>query len=247
MSTLIIIPARMESSRFPGKPLAKILGMPMIQHVYNKSLNNGADVIVATCNNEIKLFIEKIGGKSILTKKNHTRATDRCAEAVIKYEKKYKKKIKYIIMVQGDEPLIKKNMIKKVIYEIKKGKEKCINLFSYIKSKEEFLNPDCIKVVTNKNNYCLYMSRQAVPSCNSFQKKKFKKQVCVIGFKKQCLMEFYNMDETFLEIQESVDMLRLIENNIRIKMIITNEISHAVDRKEDILKIEKILKLNANN
>ena len=245
MSTLIIIPARMESSRFPGKPLAKIAGITMIEHVYNRAKNLGVDVIVATCNSEIDHFIKKIGGKSVMTKRSHFRATDRCAEAVIKYDKKYKQTVKYVIMVQGDEPIIKKKMILSVIKEIKKNKYDCVNLYSYISSKKEFLNPDCIKVVTDNNNICLYMSRMPIPYYKFLKKDKIKKQVCVIGFKRKSLIKYHSLKETFLENKESIDMLRFLENNIKIKMLLTKETSHAVDRKKDIKKIEELLRADA--
>src|SRR4030042_3802428 len=112
-----IIPARMDSSRFPGKPLENINGIPMIGHVYLRSKLNKTfdDVYVATCDNQIKDYIESIGGKAIMTASTHERASDRTAEAMLKVEKKIGKKIDIVVMIQGDEPMIYPQMIDKVL------------------------------------------------------------------------------------------------------------------------------------
>ncbi|MDC3130672.1 3-deoxy-manno-octulosonate cytidylyltransferase, partial [bacterium] len=113
MVSALIIPARMSSSRFPNKPMAKIKGIPMIGHCYLNSVSilGSKNTFVATCDKEIKEYIISIGGNVIMTSKDHNRATTRVSEALIKIEKKQKKKIHNILMHQGDEPLIKKNSI----------------------------------------------------------------------------------------------------------------------------------------
>ena len=117
LNILALIPARMGSSRFPGKPMAKILGKPMIGHVYEKvsSSNLLNKVVVATCDNEILDYINKTGGEAVMTSNKHERASDRCAEALIILEKKYRTQYDIIVMVQGDEPLVNSSMINEAL------------------------------------------------------------------------------------------------------------------------------------
>jgi 3-deoxy-manno-octulosonate cytidylyltransferase (CMP-KDO synthetase) len=244
MSIIAIIPARMSSSRFPGKPMKKILNKPMIGHVYErvKNMNLFSDVIVATCDTEISNYIHSINGKAIMTKKTHNRAVDRCAEALYKYQKKTKKKVDSIIMIQGDEPLVNKKMVNIVFGNMKRKKYDCINLYSEIDTKKDFLNEDVIKVIINNKKNCILMSRNPIPYLKKFDPKVTKKQVCVIGFTTNILKKFYKLKSTFLEKTESIDMLRFIDNSIEIKMIHTKSKSWAVDRPRDIKIIEKLMK-----
>ena len=124
MKVLLVIPARMGSSRFPGKPLAKIKGISMIERVYLSSIKSElvTDAYVATCDKEIYDTIIKIKGNAIMTSKKHQRASDRSAEALLKIEKKLKKKYDVVLMIQGDEPLVNKYMIKEVLSPFKKKK-----------------------------------------------------------------------------------------------------------------------------
>ena len=141
MNIISIIPARMGSSRFPGKPMKKILGMPMIGHVYKrvkmcKTLN---EVYVATCDVEIFDYINSIGGKALMTSESHERCTDRCAEAMLKIENEFGKKCDLMVLVQGDEPLVNPKMIDDSIAPILEDKTiNVTNLVSDIKSIEEF-------------------------------------------------------------------------------------------------------------
>ena len=245
MKILIVIPARMESSRFPGKPLKKINGIPMIEMIYkklNRSRNKDHDLYVATCNYEIHSHIISIGGRSIMTSKKHKRATDRCSEALDKIEIKEKCKYDLVIMVQGDEPLVNNKMIKQSITPFKLKDINVVNLMGEI-SKKEFLDEDCIKVVTNKFNNALYFSRKPIPYLGKLKGGIFK-QICIITFRKIFLKKYIKMKPTPLEILESIDMLRILENGYNIKMIKTNEISIAVDRTKDIKKVENFLNQN---
>ncbi len=249
MRILLLIPARMGSSRFPGKPLKKINGKPMIQHVYDnvKKSNLISNVAVATCDNQILKFVKSFGGNAIMTSNRHKRASDRCAEALIKIEKKNKVKYDIVVMVQGDEPMVNKDMIKESLKPIIKKKSiKVVNLYSEIKDKKEFKDPNCIKVVCSKENYALYFSRRPIPY---FKKSKFKlkKQVCIIPFRRNFLLEYIKMKPTPLEIAESVDMMRVLENGFKVYMAKTKYDSKAVDTPKDLKIVEMLLKKKTKN
>ena len=245
MNIIAVIPARMESSRFYGKPLKKICGMPMIGHVFNrvKMCKLLSDVYIATCNDEIKDYADSIGAKAIMTKNTHERATDRVSEAIKKIERKTKKKIDIVVMVQGDEPMIHPNMINDSVAPLIKNKEiEVTNLMSEIKSASEWQDPNEVKVVVDRNNCALYFSREPIPSSKKFDQKIVSyKQVCVISFTKKSLINYCELDETILEKIESVDMNRLLENNIKIKMVLTNRITYAVDTSNDLKVVNELL------
>ena len=238
MNIISIIPARMGSSRFPGKPMKDILGMPMIGHVYkrvkmSKTLN---EVYVATCDQEIYEYIASIGGKAVMTSDCHERCSDRCAEAMLKIEKETGEKCDIMVMVQGDEPLTFPQMIDEAVNPMIEDKSILItNLVADIDTVEAFENSNEVKVVMDKNNNALYFSREPIPS-----RKKgvldvpMKKQVCVIPFTRDFLLDYNQMEPTPLEVIESVDMMRILENGGKVKMIDTNYITKAVDTKEDL-------------
>ena len=214
--TIGIIPARMGSSRFPGKPMEEILGTPMIGHVYNRSrLCSALDEIwVATCDKEIHEYITGIGGFAVMTSKDHDRASDRVSEALLSIEKVRKKKFDIIVMIQGDEPLITPSMIEKSIEPMINNKDiNIVNLMTDIKSIKEFNDPNTIKVVVDKNNLALYFSREPIPS-KVYYKSNFKmlKQVCVIPFRRNFLLEYNSLKQSALEIIESIMHKKSLSN-----------------------------------
>jgi 3-deoxy-manno-octulosonate cytidylyltransferase (CMP-KDO synthetase) len=242
MNIIAIIPARMGSTRFPGKPMAKISGKPMIEHVYQRVLkcSDLTYTVVATCDMEIYDHIKLIGGNAIMTKDIHERASDRCAEALIKVEKELNIKFDIVVMIQGDEPLIEKDMINEAISPMLKDKNiKVVNLIGKIEDETEFNDRNCIKVVCDQFSNALYFSREPIP-INSY--KTFGKQVCVIPFRRDYLIEYTNLPATPLEKIESIDMLRILENGEKIKMVPTKFSNQSVDTLDDLLKVEKILK-----
>ena len=242
MNILALIPARMGSSRFPGKPLALILGKPMIEHVYLnvRKCSLLTSVVVATCDLEIYEYINSIGGKAIMTKNTHERASDRCAEALLKLEEINNLKYDIAVMVQGDEPMVNAEMLSEAITPMMSDKTiEVANLLGDIKSLDEFRDKNCIKVVCDKNNNALYFSRQPIP--NSSKKDTMKKQVCIIPFKRDFLIEYTNLRPTSYEESESIDMLRILENGKSIKMVPTKYESFAVDTPSDLIKVEKLM------
>tara|TARA_A100001011_G_scaffold400161_1_gene512865 strand:+ start:7733 stop:8467 length:735 start_codon:yes stop_codon:yes gene_type:complete len=244
MKVLLVIPARMGSSRFPGKPLAKIKGISMIERVYLSSIKSElvTDAYVATCDKEIYDTIIKIKGNAIMTSKKHQRASDRSAEALLKIEKKLKKKYDVVLMIQGDEPLVNKYMIKEVLSPFKKkNKVNVVNLIYKIKNRSELINRNTIKVVKDLKNNALYFSRSVIPDIESKIKNIFYKQVCLIPFKRNFLIKYIKMKPTLLEKAESIDMLRVIEHGFDVNLVETKHFTHAVDNKKDIKIVEKYI------
>jgi len=245
MNIISIIPARMGSSRFPGKPMKKINGIPMIEHVYKnvKSCKLLKETIVATCDIEIQKFIESLGGKAIMTNSNHERASDRCAEALDIIETNNKIKYDIVVMVQGDEPMINSQMITDSVQPLINDKEvKVTNLLGDIKTKEEFEDKNCIKVVCDKDLNAIYFSREPIPSLAKKEHEYMKKQICIIPFRRDFLKQYLKMKPTFLEEIESIDMMRIIENGFKVKMVPTKFETFAVDTEKDLLKVENILR-----
>jgi len=236
----------MGSSRFPGKPMKDILGMPMIGHVYKRVKMNKtlSEVYVATCDKEIFDYIQSIGGKAVMTSDRHERCADRCAEAMLKIEDESGEKCDIIVIVQGDEPLTFPQMIDEAVKPMIKDNNVTItNLVADINTVESFENPNEIKVVMDKNNNALYFSREPIPSRKkSISELPMKKQVCVIPFKRDFLLEYNEMEQTPLEKIESVDMMRIIENGGKVKMCNTRYTTKAVDNEEDLDLVCEMMK-----
>jgi 3-deoxy-manno-octulosonate cytidylyltransferase (CMP-KDO synthetase) len=246
MKIIGIIPARMASSRFPGKPLARILGIPMLGHVYFRSKMSRAldDVYAATCDKEIIEYMESIDGKAIMTSDKHERASDRTTEAVLKIEKENGQKVDIIVMIQGDEPMVIPNMIELAVQPIREQKDiSVVNLMSPIMTAQEYEDPNTIKVVVDQNNYALYFSREPIPS-----RKKgatgipMFKQVCIIPFRRSFLIKYSRLEPTPLEKIESIDMLRVLEYGYKVKMVLSDFQTHSVDTPDDLRLVEGLMK-----
>jgi len=237
-----VIPVRMASSRFPGKPLASLHGLPMIEHVYRrvKRCSQLDEVYVATCDNEIREVAEGFGAEVIMTSAGHERATDRVAEAVEHIA------AGIVVMVQGDEPMITPEMIQSALEPF--GSEpstSCVNLVHRITSQQEFSDPNTIKVVGDANGNALYFSRSPIPHVNLNESTtQVYKQVCVIPFTRHCLEEFSRLPATPLERAESIDMLRLLEHGRNVRLRETLVATHAVDTLADLKLVESLMKDN---
>ena len=246
LNILAIIPARMGSSRFPGKPMAHILGKPMIGHVYervSKSTRLTATA-VATCDKEIFDYIESIGGTAVMTSRRHERASDRCAEALLILEKMNKIKYDIVVLVQGDEPMTHPEMIDEAVAPmLTNSKIQVTNLLGIIHTIEEFEDRNCIKVVCDLEGDALYFSREPIPTRSKTDTIPMGKQVCVIPFRRDFLLEYTKLAPTPLEISESVDMLRILEHGKKVRMVKTNHETQSVDTVEDLRKAELILQL----
>lgn len=245
MNIIGIIPARMASSRFPGKPLASILGIPMVGHVYFRSKMSKLmkDVYVATCDEEIVKFITSIGGRAIMTKDTHERASDRTAEALLKIEAENGEKADIVVMIQGDEPMVTPDMIDKAVQPMIGDSALMItNLMSRLKSESEHDDKNEVKVVVALNNNALYFSREAIPSRWKIGSRvPMYKQVCIIPFRRDFLLKFNELEPTPLEIAESVDMMRILEHSYQVKMVLSPEDTYSVDTKEDLERVESLM------
>ena len=244
MNILAIIPARMGSSRFPGKPMEKILGTPMIGHVYNNviSCNLLSKTIVATCDTEIAEYIMSIGGNAVMTSNSHERASDRCAEALSILEQEDGIQYDIIVMVQGDEPMTHPNMIAEAISPMLDDSEIIVtNLLGDIESEDEFEDRNCIKVICDLDDNALCFSREPIPT-RKFGKVHMKKQVCIIPFARTFLLEYTKLSPTPLEVAESIAMMRVLEHGRKVKMVQTKFQTYPVDTKEDLLRVERLMK-----
>jgi 3-deoxy-manno-octulosonate cytidylyltransferase (CMP-KDO synthetase) len=244
MNVLALIPARMGSSRFPGKPMAKILGKPMIGHVYERVAKSPmlALTAVATCDKEIFDYIESIGGIAVMTSNQHERASDRCAEALLKLEERYRTKYDIVVMVQGDEPMTHPDMIGEAVQPLVDHPDvKVVNLLGKIKDAAEFEDRNCIKVVCDLQLNALYFSREPIPTRCKVDEIPMGKQVCIIPFRRDFLLEYTRLAPTPLEIAESVDMMRVLEHGMRVRMAPTKHDTQAVDTLKDLKKVERLM------
>ncbi len=245
MKTLLIIPVRMQSSRFPGKPLKLICGIPMVRHCYERALlSKGIDVTyIATCDKEIYDYASSISANVIMTNNKHERATDRTAEALLKVENELQTKFDVVIMLQGDEPMISPNSITEMVQNFRKKEVNIANIISKLNNIKSFNDKNNVKVVFDENMNAMYFSREPIPSnwkknAESF----FYMQVGVIGFRRKELIWFLKTKQTPLENIESVDMNRVLENGKKIKLVINDSLTLGVDTKEELQEIEKMLK-----
>jgi len=243
--TCVIIPARMASSRFPGKPLYKLMGLEMILHIWYRC-NKGDfknHCYIATCDEEIARIVSNAGGKVIFTSSNHIRATERVAEAysvILRENSEYEK----IIMVQGDEPLVNIEMLNQMRYTLDSLKEPSVVNLVAATTPENLEDPNCIKVTKDLQSRALYMSRYPIGrplSASSASPCTFK-QVCVIGFHSASILNFVETRESELERSESIDMLRFLENGKSVHLVEINHTTHPVDTKKDVAIVEELLK-----
>ena len=244
MNIIGIIPARMGSSRFPGKPMKKIHGMPMIGHCYHRTaIALGVDATyVATCDIEIAEYINSIGGHAIMTSNTHTRATTRTAEALEKIEQETDEKVDIVVMVQGDEPLILPETIREVTPEFKDKSVNIVNIMSRLATEESFKDVNNVKVVVANNNDALYYSREPIPSpWKGWEDIPRYMQTGIIAFRRNTLIAFNTMEETQLEQIESIDMNRVLETGGKIRMVLTEATTIGVDVLEELNEVEKML------
>lgn len=240
MKIVAIIPARMGSSRFPGKPLAPLLGRTMVEHVTRRTAMSKtlSEVYVATCDEEIKAAVAAFGGKAIMTSDRHERASDRIAEAMAQVE------ADIVVMVQGDEPMVHPDMIDEAVAPMLADPAiQCVNLTAPIETEDEFTSPNSIKVVMKTNGDALYMSREPIPTRfkNDFKAMPVWKQVCIMPFRRDALTLFTRLAPTPLEIIESIDMNRFLEHGIPVRMVPTRHASQAVDTLADLELVARLM------
>lgn len=238
MKIIGIIPARMGSTRFPGKPLTRIRGITMIEHVYRRSQMAASlsELCVATCDAEIADEVRRFGGRVAMTSSVHTRCTDRIAEAAQHLSGEV------VVNIQGDEPLVRPEMLDAVAQPLVKDPTlPCSTLIRLIEDEASLNNPNVVKVVFDKRGHALYFSREAIPSAKMGQKKSAYKQIGILAFRRDYLLEFARLPETPLEQAESVDLMRAVENAHPVQTVPSPFESFGVDRPQDVGGIEAIL------
>jgi 3-deoxy-manno-octulosonate cytidylyltransferase (CMP-KDO synthetase) len=246
MNFIAIIPARYASTRFPGKPLVKINGKSMINHVYTQAAKVFDSVYVATDHEKIIQEVESFRGRAIMTLKKHKSGTDRCAEAIQIIEKEENINYDVIINIQGDEPFIKTEQLQDIKRAFKLKRTQIATLAKPINNKEDIFNPHKPKVIINNKNEAIYFSRSPIPYIRGARFEKwvskhlFYKHIGLYGFRKDILLEIAKLKTTPLENAESLEQLRWIENGYKIKVAFTEHESISIDTRRDLDKIKQV-------
>jgi 3-deoxy-manno-octulosonate cytidylyltransferase (CMP-KDO synthetase) len=235
----VVIPARMASSRYPGKPLASIMGLPMVEHVRRRALlAKGVDrVAVATCDEAIKATVEACGGSAVMTKDTHERCTDRVEEAMQRLPGEI------VAMVQGDEPLLIPEAVSQVIQPLLDDPAlDVVNLLSPLESSDDYINSNIVKAVCDRFGNVIYLTRSPVPYFRHPVSVPVYRQTGIMAFRAAFLPRFSALPETALEKAESVDMLRVLEHGIRIRGVVAGYATIGVDRPQDVDLVESVLR-----
>lgn len=249
MTIIAIIPARYGSTRFPGKALADLAGKPIIQHVYERTRAASlvSRVIVATDDRRIADVIRQAGGEAVMTSSSHETGTDRLAEVARGLD------AEIVVNVQGDEPLIEPAMIDQAIEPFLSSPGLQMGtLKSRIRQLHDFLSPNVVKVVTDAEGYALYFSRSPLPffrdKWHDLKNEAFEagrllcyKHVGLYVYRRDFLLRFAAMPQTFLEVSEKLEQLRALENGVRIKVVETEFESLGVDTPEDLAKARELI------
>ena len=244
MKIATIIPARYQSSRFEGKPLATIHGKPMIQHVYERSAHSkAADMtVVATDDQRIQDAVESFGGKVIMTKTVHHSGTDRLAEAAQLLDLGMDD---IVINVQGDQPLIDPRCLDQVISPFEKDDKLDMSTLAFrIVDPREKINPKDVKVVFDKNGNALYFSRAPIPFGRDKPAENMYKHLGVYAYRRRFLDTFNQFQQGILENIEKLEQLRVLENGVTLRVVVTPFDSPEVDIPDDIERIEAIINNN---
>ncbi len=236
MKKAVVIPARYNSTRFPGKPLANLLGKPLIQHVYERArmAKNIDTIIVATDDERIEKAVKSFGGNVVITSSNHLTGSDRVAEVA----KKLKEDV--IVNVQGDEPLIEPGLIEELCNVFNNSDVEVASARIPITDLKDIDNPNVVKVVCDRNGFALYFSRAPIPgtrqdiSIRPQSRAVFYRHVGIYAYRRDFITKFPSLEPTPLELQEGLEQLRILEHGYKIKVIDTEYQSIGVDTPEDL-------------
>jgi 3-deoxy-manno-octulosonate cytidylyltransferase (CMP-KDO synthetase) len=237
-----IIPARYASTRFPGKPLVIIDGKPMIQRVYEQALKSDLDaIVVATDDVRIADAVSSFGGNVVMTSENHPSGTDRCAEALVNFEGDWKA----VVNIQGDEPYIQPSQINAIASLLKNGAP-IATLVKKIDNTEELTNINSPKVVLSNTGDALYFSRQPIPYLKGIDISEwlkhgiYYKHIGIYGYQSEVLPELTQLKQGILEMSESLEQLRWLENGYSIMTAETTENTVAIDTPEDLSRLKNL-------
>ncbi len=239
MKVAAVIPARYQSTRFEGKPLADIHGRPMIYYVYAgaRRARGIQDVFVATDDERIRKAVENFGGKVVMTSPDHKTGTDRIAEAVSTLD------VDIVINVQGDEPMVHPEMLEQAMRPLLEDPSVVVTtLMSPIEDPADFIDTTVVKAVSDRKGDILFFSRSPIPYPKTRQAYTAYKQVGLYAFRKKFLLEFAAMSPTPLELVEGVELLRAVENGIKVRGVETLHKTISVDTLSDLFEVRKALK-----
>lgn len=246
LKIIAMIPARLESTRFPRKLMRDLGGKTVIRQTYEATVATELfdEVYVVTDSKEIFVEIDKMGGKAIYKTTKHETGSDRIAEAIQDME------ADIVVNVQGDEPFTSKKLLKKLLAVFRDEDSSEIDLATpmvALKTKEEVENPNNVKVITDTNKFALYFSRSVIPFPRDKTKNtEFYKHIGIYAFRRQALLDFAKLEMQPLEAAEKIECLRYLEYGKRIKMVKTSEQSIGIDTAEDLEKAREMLKNSAN-
>jgi len=241
-----IIPARYASTRFPGKPLVNIKGKTMIERVYIQASKVLDNVCVATDDSRIEEEVIRFGGKVIMTSPNHQSGTDRCAEAIDLLQKECKTIFDVVLNIQGDEPFIQPAQLEKLMGCFTNPEAQIATLVKPISSNEDIFNPNCVKVVIDKNYKALYFSRSPIPFIrnkdnNTWEKAHgYLKHLGIYAYRTEVLKEITQLPQSSLELAESLEQLRWLENGYTIMAETTEFESISIDTPQDLEKVNAL-------
>jgi len=248
MKFIGIIPSRYDSSRFPGKPLADINGKSMINRVYEQACKALDDVFVATDNEKIAREVKRFGGRFVYTSKNHESGTDRIAEAVQIIRDKWNIHFDVVVNIQGDEPFIEPEQIKELINCFNGNKTEIATLIKKINDMDDIFNPNKPKVIFDHQMNAIYFSRSPIPYIRNKEKQdwlgffEFYRHIGMYAYKTSVLSEITRLERSTLEIAESLEQNRWIENGYTIKVAKTHFDSLGIDTPEDLQKALHLFK-----
>ncbi|MBQ2036378.1 MAG: 3-deoxy-manno-octulosonate cytidylyltransferase [Alistipes sp.] len=247
MKFIAIIPARYASTRFPGKPLAKLGGKLVIQRVYERVTSVISNAVVATDDERIYAAVESFGGKVVMTSENHKSGTDRCWEAYQKQGEEYD----VVINVQGDEPFIAESQLRSIMACFE---DEATDIATLVKPFAEsdglaaLQNPNSPKVVLDNESRAIYFSRSVIPYLRGVEpeewlsKHTFYKHIGMYAFRREVLREVTALPQSTLEKAESLEQLRWLENGYKIGVGVTNIETVGIDTPEDLERAEEFLK-----
>ena len=241
MKCIAIIPARYASTRFPGKPLVAINGKPMVQHVYERALSSGLfqKVIVATDDHRIQSAVTDFGGEVVMTDNTHQSGTDRCGEVIEGLKDSYD----VVINIQGDEPFIQHEQLEELVNLFQSTPAQIGTLKKAISNAEDVFDSNVVKVVSGLDKRALYFSRNPIPFVrevekeNWYDKQIFYKHLGIYGYRFEVLKELAQLNPSVLELSESLEQLRWLENGYQIFIAETQHESIGIDAPEDLSKI----------
>ncbi|RLD69103.1 MAG: 3-deoxy-manno-octulosonate cytidylyltransferase [Bacteroidetes bacterium] len=245
MKILGIIPARWASSRFMGKPLVKIGNKSMIERVYKQSLKALDYVVIATDDTRIVEDAKRFNGQVVMTSDQHQSGTDRCAEALKLFEKESGQKFDIVINIQGDEPFIQEDQIMDIVNCFNDVDTQIATLIKKITEPEIVFDPSCPKVILNTNSEAIYFSRSTIPYIQDtdekdwFDKFTFYEHLGLYGYKSDILNKITKLPTSSLEIAESLEQNRWLENGFKIKVAETDHENISIDTQEDLDRILK--------